>query len=181
MEAVQRSCRAVADRPVRLAEVFYRHLFEMAPATRALFAADMSEQMQKMTDTLLTAITQLLTYDTADLEVTLHRLGREHYDRYGVEPDHYLYIAHALNRAVRDVAGWDYTSYLSSCWIALSQWVTRHMITGARAAMAVAAAAHPADGGSEPAPPAVVPGQRATAPSPSRRSTHRRPGTARRR
>ncbi|MEU7813040.1 globin domain-containing protein [Pseudonocardia sp. NPDC049154] len=136
MAAVQRSCRAVADRPERLAEVFYAHLFEMAPWARSMFAVDMTEQMQKMTATLLAAIEQLTTSDTADLEVLLHRMGAEHYVRYGVEPKHYLYIAHALTRAVRDVAGWEYSGHLSSCWVWLSEWVCRHMIAGAREAIA---------------------------------------------
>lgn len=135
IQAVQRSCRAVEDRPVRLAEVFYRYLFEMAPATRAMFADDMTGQMQKMTDTLLAAIATLSTRDTAELEVVLHRMGREHYERYHVEPEHYMYVAHALTRAVREVADWEYTSHLSSCWIAVIQWVTEHMVAGTRAAM----------------------------------------------
>ncbi|MCF7548348.1 globin domain-containing protein [Pseudonocardia sp. WMMC193] len=136
MAAVEGSLHAVADRPVRLAEVFYRYLFEMAPATRAMFADDMSDQMQKMTDTLLDAIARLVRMDTAELEIVLYRLGQDHYERYAVEPDHYLYIAHALTRAVREVAGWDYSSRLSSSWISLCQWVTGHMIRGARAAIA---------------------------------------------
>lgn len=136
MAEVQRSCRAVADRPERLTEVFYAHLFEMAPWARSMFAADMTAQMQKMTETLLAAIQQLTTSDTADLEVLLHRLGAEHYARYGVEPKHYLYIAHALTRTVRDVAGWEYSAHLSSCWVWLSEWVCRHMIAGAREAIA---------------------------------------------
>ncbi|WP_172457693.1 globin domain-containing protein [Pseudonocardia sp. N23] len=135
IQAVQRSCRAVTDRPVRLAEVFYDHLFEMAPTTRAMFAADMTGQMQKMTDALLAAIAQISAQDTAELEVVLHRMGREHYVKYHVEPEHYMYVAHALTRAVRDVADQDYSSYLSSCWIAVIQWVTEHMVAGTRAAM----------------------------------------------
>ncbi|MGD9989533.1 globin domain-containing protein [Pseudonocardia sp.] len=136
IQAVQRSCRAVEDRPVRLAEVFYDHLFQMAPATRSMFSEDMTGQMQKMTDTLLAAIAQISAQDTAGLEVVLHRMGREHYERYHVEPEHYMYVAHALTRAVRDVADWEYTSYLSSCWIAVIQWISEHMIAGTRAAMA---------------------------------------------
>lgn len=135
IQAVQRSCRAVEDRPVRLAEVFYDHLFEMAPATRAMFAVDMTDQMQKMTDTLLAAIARISAQDTAELEVVLHRMGREHYEKYKVEPEHYMYVAHALTRAVREVADREYSSYLSSCWIAVIQWVTEHMVAGTRAAM----------------------------------------------
>lgn len=136
MDAVQRSCELVADRPVRLAEVFYKYLFELAPSTRSLFKDDMSEQMQNMTTTLLTAISQLAGTDTADLEVLLQRMGADHYRRHRVQPEHYGYVGHALTRAVRDVSKWHYDGYLSSCWVALTQWVTAQMITGARRAMA---------------------------------------------
>lgn len=133
IEAVQASCRAVADRPVRLAEVFYANLFDMAPQLRAMFPDDMSDQMQKMTDALLGAIAQIATSDTVELEVALQGLGATHRTRYGVESQHYGYIGHALTRAVREVAGPAYSGALSSSWIALYQWVAAHMIAGADA------------------------------------------------
>jgi hemoglobin-like flavoprotein len=131
IDAVQNSCRAVAARPVRLAEEFYANLFEMAPQVRAMFPDDMSGQMQKMTDVLLGAIAQIATRDTVELEGALRRLGATHRTRYGVEAEHYGYIGHALTRAVREVAGPAYSGALSSSWIALYQWVAAHMIAGA--------------------------------------------------
>lgn len=131
IEAVQASCAAVAARPVRLAEEFYANLFEMAPQVRGMFPADMTGQMQTMTDVLLGAIAQIATRDTAELEVTLQRLGATHRTRYGVESAHYLYIGHALTRAVREVAGPAYSGALSSSWIAVYQWIAVHMIAGA--------------------------------------------------
>lgn len=133
IEAVQASCLAVAERPVRLAEEFYASLFEMAPQLRGMFQEDMSAQMQTMTDVLLGAIAQIATADTAELEVVLRRLGATHRTRYGVENVHYGYIGHALTRAVREVAGPAYSGALSSSWIALYQWVAAHMIAGADA------------------------------------------------
>ena len=59
---------AVVDKPVRLAEAFYGHLFTMAPGLRPMFADDLSEQMQRMTDILLAVITQLSRTDTSRLE-----------------------------------------------------------------------------------------------------------------
>ena len=59
VEAIQGSLAAVRQRPVQLAEVFYHQLFAMAPAARAMFPADLTAQMQKMTTTLLTAIATL--------------------------------------------------------------------------------------------------------------------------
>lgn len=133
LAAVRASCRAVADRPVRLAEVFYAHLFEMVPDMRSMFPDDLTHQMRKMTDTLLGAIAELDTGDTSVLEVELHRLGARHRTRFGVQPEHYMYIGHALTRAVRDVAGPGYSGSLSSSWVAVYQWVAAHMIAGADA------------------------------------------------
>lgn len=136
MAAVRRSCRAVADRPVRLAESFYAHLFDMAPQVRAMFAPDMTEQMQKMADTLMLAITTLEQTDTAELEAALRRLGAQHKIRYGVEPEHYQPVGHALTRAVREVSGLEYSGFVSSAWIAVYQYVAAHMAVGAQAATA---------------------------------------------
>ncbi|MEJ3659248.1 globin domain-containing protein [Actinomycetes bacterium KLBMP 9759] len=131
--AVRDSCMAVAARPAVLAEVFYAHLFEMAPQLRAMFPEDMSGQMQKMSDTLLAGIAALQEPDTARVEATLRRLGASHRRHYRVEPEHYGYVGHALTRAVRDVAGSRYSGSLSSAWIAVVQWIAAHMMAGAAA------------------------------------------------
>jgi hemoglobin-like flavoprotein len=135
--AVSASCRAVADRPVRLAEVFYEHLFDIAPQLRSMFAADMTEQMQRMSDTLLGAIARLGSFETAQLEAALRRLGADHRIRHGVEDEQYRYVGHALTRAVRDVAGLGYSGALSSSWIAVYQYLAGHMTAGAREAESV--------------------------------------------
>jgi hemoglobin-like flavoprotein len=136
--AVSASCQAVADRPVRLAEAFYGHLFEIAPQLRAMFPADMTAQMQRMTDTLVGALAQLEKFDTAQLEAALRRLGADHRTRHGVEAEQYRYVGHALTRAVRDVAGLAYSGALSSAWIAVYQYLAGHMTAGARDVESVA-------------------------------------------
>lgn len=141
--AVEASLAAVRKRPVVLAETFYAHLFDIAPAARDMFAEDMTAQMQRMTDTLLATIAAVQAPEASDapaatatladqpaLERSLHSLGAMHRDRFGVEPEHYLYIAHALTRAVRDVAGPAWSGSLSSSWIALTQWITGQMLAG---------------------------------------------------
>ncbi len=135
MDVVQTSCRTLADRPVRLSELFYEHLFDMAPWLRPMFAEDMTRQMQRMTDTLLAAIAQLARADADNLTIVLRQMGVDHYVRYQVAPPHYLYVAHALTRAVRDVSGSEFSSRLSSSWISVSKWVTEQMCEGARDAM----------------------------------------------
>lgn len=140
LSAIQASLAAVQRRPVALAESFYQHLFEMAPALRAIFADDMTAQMQRMTDVLLATLAALQDDAGADeaddpvehpaLERSLHTLGARHSDHWNVVPGHYVYIAHALTRAVRDVAGSAWSGSLSSHWIALTQWITGHMLVG---------------------------------------------------
>jgi hemoglobin-like flavoprotein len=176
IEAVQKSCMSVVDKPVRLAEAFYGHLFSMAPSLRPMFADDLSEQMQKMTDTLLTVIAQLAKTDTSRLEKALHQMGVDHYTRYQVEPTHYLYVAHALTRAVRDITGREYSSRLSSAWISVCKWVTEQMCAGAYAAMLTQAQI---DAETCTVPPTAVPDPRtpgdSTSATPSRhRSDARR-------
>ena len=127
--AIKASLAAVRREPVALAESFYAHLFEMAPAARAMFASDMTAQMQRMTDVLLSTLSGL-EHETPALEAKLRALGVLHRDRWQVQPAHYLYIAHALTRAVRDVAGPAWSGSLSSSWIALTQWITGHMLVG---------------------------------------------------
>ena len=48
-----------------------------------------------------------------------------------MQTGHYVYIPHALTRAVRDVAGSAWSGSLSSSWIALTMWVNGHMLAGA--------------------------------------------------
>ncbi|MGI5130641.1 globin domain-containing protein [Pseudonocardia sp. CA-107938] len=138
--AVRLSLQAVAERPVELAERFYKELFAMEPRLREAFPADMSGQMFKMTETLVGAIAALDEPDLDVLEQTLRDLGRTHAVRYGVENWQYGYIGHALTRAVREVAGPSFSGSMSSSWIALYQWVAGHMIAGADASRARAAA-----------------------------------------
>jgi len=94
-----------------------------------MFAPDMTAQMQRMTDVLLGTLVALENEAPA-LEAKLRALGALHRDRWQVQPAHYLYIAHALTRAVRDVAGPAWSGSLSSSWIALTQWITGHMLIG---------------------------------------------------
>jgi hemoglobin-like flavoprotein len=136
--AVQQSLAAVRQRPVQLAEAFYTQLFEMAPAARSMFPRDLTVQMEKMTATLLGAVSTLgRAYASGDdgqltaLEQSLRRLGAAHRDRWQVQAEHYLYIPHALTRGVRDVAGAAWSGRLSSSWIGLVVWINGHMLAGA--------------------------------------------------
>ena len=129
MAVVQRTAATVAERPVALAEAFYRHLFLLAPDVRAMFPREMTAQNEKLCRALLAAIQALVEPERyADsMERSLLRLGRDHAHRYAVQPDHYPYVGQALVRAVRDVSQ-DWTVTTSSAWVWVYTWMSAHML-----------------------------------------------------
>lgn len=133
MRLVQRSAALVADRPVALAESFYRHLFEMAPGVRPMFPADMTAQSEKLCQALVAAIQALVEPDryAEHMEGDLRVLGRQHSQRWGVLPEHYPYVGHALVQAVREVTG-EWTAATSSAWVWVYDWLSAHMLTPER-------------------------------------------------
>jgi hemoglobin-like flavoprotein len=126
---VRRSAAAVADRPVVLAERFYHHLFELAPAVRDMFPQDMTVQNERLSRALFDAVRALVDPDrhAARMQDNLHKLGADHARRYGVLPEHYPFVGHALVRAVNDVSG-DSSASTSSAWIWVYEWISTHMI-----------------------------------------------------
>ena len=132
MAIVRRTAEAVADRPAALAERFYLHLFELAPAVRDMFPQDMTAQNERLSRALFDVVRALVDPDRhgARMEANLHRLGADHAYRYGVRPEHYPYVGHALVRAVNDISG-DSSASTSSAWIWVYEWVSAHMIGAA--------------------------------------------------
>ncbi|WP_051797008.1 globin domain-containing protein [Catenuloplanes japonicus] len=129
MQIVQRTAGSVAARPVKLAEAFYGHLFQMAPGVRAMFPEDMTSQNEKLCRALLDGIRALVEPEryAGEMERTLQRLGTHHARHLGVRPEHYPYVGHALVRAVGDVSD-DWTSSTSAAWIWVYDWMAAHML-----------------------------------------------------
>ncbi|AGL17645.1 globin domain-containing protein [Actinoplanes sp. N902-109] len=129
MAIVQRTAAAVSDRPVALVEAFYQHLFLLAPGVRDMFPQDMTAQNDKLLAALLDGIQALVEPEryAYTMERNLYRLGAQHARRYGVLPEHYPYVGHALVRAVRDITG-DWTVETSSAWIWVYDWMAAHML-----------------------------------------------------
>jgi hemoglobin-like flavoprotein len=129
MAIVRSTAAAVADRPAALAERFYYHLFDLAPAVRDMFPQDMTAQNDRLSRALFDAIRALVDPDrhAARMEANLHKLGLHHARRYGVQPEHYPFVGHALVRAVNDVSG-DWSAAASSAWLWVYEWVSTHMI-----------------------------------------------------
>jgi hemoglobin-like flavoprotein len=133
MAVVQRTAAAVSDRPAELAERFYHHLFLLAPALRDMFPADMTAQNERLSRALFDAVRALVDPErnAARMEANLHRLGLDHARRYGVRPEHYPYVGHALVRAVHDVSG-DWSASTSSAWLWVYDWISRNMLGDTR-------------------------------------------------
>jgi hemoglobin-like flavoprotein len=129
MAIVHRTAAAVADRPSVLAERFYHYLFELTPAVREMFPQDMTAQNERLARALLDAVRALVDPDryAARMENNLRELGAHHARRYGVRPEHYPFVGHALVRAINDVSG-DWSASTSSAWIWVYEWMSTHMM-----------------------------------------------------
>jgi hemoglobin-like flavoprotein len=126
---VQRTCASVSDHPVLIAEAFYRHLFELAPGVRGMFAEDMSLQQERMCRILLEAVSQA-EHNPGAVELTLQRMGAQHMRHFDVVPEHYPYVGRALVRAVRELSP-EWSTDVGSAWIQVYEWLAAHMVLGA--------------------------------------------------
>jgi len=116
---------------VELTREFYRQLFAMAPPARALFSEDMTDQTERLLSALLAAVRAL---DRPQLvEDHLRRWGVVHRRMHGVTNELYVYVGHALVRALHLIFGQLETS-VSSAWIAVYEWMAAVMIDGAETA-----------------------------------------------
>jgi nitric oxide dioxygenase len=131
VQIVRDSCARLPQDQVELTREFYRQLFEMAPSTRSMFHEDMSEQHDRLLSALLAAVRAL---DRPEMvEDHLRRWGVVHRRMHGVTDEMYVYVGHALVRALHKIAGHLETSVASS-WIAVYEWMAAVMIDGAEAA-----------------------------------------------
>jgi hemoglobin-like flavoprotein len=128
---VRESCARLPSDQVELTREFYRQLFSMAPSTRAMFEADMTQQHDRLLHALLAAVRAL---DRPEIvEDHLRRWGTHHRRMYGVTDEMYVYVGHALVRAIHRILGHLETSTASS-WIAVYEWMAAVMIDGAQRA-----------------------------------------------
>jgi hemoglobin-like flavoprotein len=132
----------VADRPAAIAEIFYEHLFELAPSVRSMFPADMSIQHERMSRTLIDAVRN--ADDPVKVERLLQRMGAAHARNHAVIAEHYPYVGRALVRAVRDLSP-RWSASVGSAWVQVYEWMAAHMILGADI--------EAAQGDQRPAPP----------------------------
>lgn len=121
---VQSSFSAASGKGPELIALFYEKLFQHYPETRRLFPHDLTDQKQKLLQTLAYAVNSIA--HPAALAPILRDLGQSHRSAH-VEPAHYAMVGAALIGALRDTLGPGFTPEVERAWIACFLLVSRTM------------------------------------------------------
>lgn len=127
-DLIRASFRALNVDPPRAAEAFYRHLFEIDPASRDLFVADMARQGVKMMSTLGVVVAQIQAWEL--LAETVEDLAIRHL-AYGVRPEHYASVAAALQAMFEERLHDAYTPATAAAWAKAYAGLSSAMIAAA--------------------------------------------------
>ncbi|TWT48693.1 globin domain-containing protein [Botrimarina hoheduenensis] len=100
----------IADTAVRL---FYRRVFEIAPVMRSLFKTSVSEQGDKLVQTLDAAVSGLNHPETF---APIVEAFSSHQDLYGVEADRYELVSEALLWTFQQCLGTAFTVETEAAW-----------------------------------------------------------------
>ena len=95
------------------ADLFYDHLFEIAPEVRPLFPDDLVEQKKKFIATLAMLISNL--HEFGKIAPVVANLGTRHV-AYGIVAKHYEPFGAALLKVLEDCLGVDFTPPVKAAW-----------------------------------------------------------------
>lgn len=93
--------------------VFYDHLFEIAPETIHFFPDDISHQSDKLAHTMNFIVSNLEQLD--NISDTIKDLGRFH-NKIEIEPKHYIHLRVALIKTIKDNMGIKYHEEIGEAW-----------------------------------------------------------------
>jgi hemoglobin-like flavoprotein len=113
IELVQSTFRNIEPMSTTAAEIFYKRLFEIEPATAALFKGDIRQQGQNFMQALAVAVGGLSSLST--LVPMIQRLGLRHAG-YGVRAEHYESVRQALLWMLALTLQDAYTEEVRSSW-----------------------------------------------------------------
>jgi hemoglobin-like flavoprotein len=128
IKLVQDSFAKVAPISEQAAVMFYDRLFEVAPAVKAMFPADMTEQRKKLMGTLAVVVNGL-----TNLEAVLpaaSALAKRHVN-YGAKPEHYPVVGGALLWTLEKGLGDGWTPDVAEAWTAAYGTLSGYMISEA--------------------------------------------------
>ena len=113
IELVQSTFRSVQPVAGTAGELFYKRLFEIAPATAVLFKGDMGRQGRNFMQVLAVAVGGLSNLST--LVPMIQQLGLRHI-AYGVRAEHYDAVRRALLWTLALTLQDAYTEEVRSAW-----------------------------------------------------------------
>lgn len=110
----------------RMADLFYAHLFDIAPESRALFKKDMARQRKMFAAALGMVVSQI--GDRERLMNSVEYVGRLHAQK-GVTPEHLVLGARAFDRAVCEFFGDACSDALCDAWSAAYAEIAEVMVS----------------------------------------------------
>jgi hemoglobin-like flavoprotein len=128
-QLLTRSWATLEPRGHLLADVFYGHLFAIAPASRQMFAHSAMDQQREKFVAMMRSIVELED-DASALVATIAALARRHVT-YGVQDADYDTALEALMRTLEDELGAELTPELRGVW---TEWLVVVMTLMRRAA-----------------------------------------------
>src|ERR1700760_1141371 len=130
VKLVQESFAKVAPISEQAATLFYDRLFEVAPAVKAMFPTDMTEQRKKLMATLAVVVNGL--GDLGTVLPAASALAKRHVG-YGVQGAHYPIVGSALLWTLEKGLADAWTSDVSDAWTAAYTTLSEYMISEAYA------------------------------------------------
>jgi hemoglobin-like flavoprotein len=130
IQTVQADWQRVVPIASTAATLFYARLFELDPALRPLFPADLTDQKGKLLRMLGTAVAGLTNLGA--LVPAVQDLGRRHAG-YGVLPAHYATVGSALLSTLKKGIGADFDAAHEAAWTKVYGVLAETMQTAAAA------------------------------------------------
>jgi hemoglobin-like flavoprotein len=130
---VQESFAKVAPISEQAATLFYDRLFEVAPAVKVMFPADMTEQRKKLMATLAVVVNGLSSLES--VLPAASALAKRHVS-YGARPEHYPVVGGALLWTLEKGLGEAWTADVADAWTAAYGTLSGYMISEAYGAQA---------------------------------------------
>ena len=128
IKLVQRTFAKVAPISEQAAVIFYDRLFEVAPAVKAMFSSDMTEQRKKLMGTLAVVVNGLSNLPS--VLPAASALAKRHVG-YGAKPEHYPVVGGALLWTLEKGLGEAWTPDVAAAWTAAYGTLSRFMISEA--------------------------------------------------
>ena len=128
VKLVQESFAKVAPISEQAAAIFYDRLFEVAPAVKAMFPANMTEQRKKLMATLAVVVNGLSNLES--ILPAASALATRHVG-YGAKPEHYPVVGGALLWTLEKGLGDAWTPEVAAAWTAAYGTLSTFMISEA--------------------------------------------------